>query len=131
LQGQRPARCARGRRSAVAAVLMGAVTSASAGAAACPTSLDPARFATADDLWALEETLDGYGVSATGNPSAPKRTSLGSSPISRDPGVDLRTIDYPIQRWTENVVGLRSRRVRRRARDGPGQRRGSLRASHG
>ena len=72
----------------------------------CETSTDPAAFASADALWALEQKLDSYGLRATGNPSHQAYVAWLEAQLRAIPGIEMRTVDYPIQRWTQTGIGL-------------------------
>ena len=72
----------------------------------CETAVNPASFATADELWALEEKLDSYGVRATASSSHQAYLAWLESQLQAIPGVQMKVIEYPIQRWTQTGVGL-------------------------
>lgn len=72
----------------------------------CEDSVNPASFASVEDLWALEKKLDGYGLRATGNPAHQDYVAWLQSQLQAIPGLELETSDYPIQRWTGLAASL-------------------------
>ncbi|MDP3857631.1 MAG: hypothetical protein Q8Q73_07710 [Stagnimonas sp.] len=72
----------------------------------CEDSVEPASFASREDLWEFEKKLDSYGLRATGNPAHQAYVSWLQSKLEAIPGLELQTSDYPIRRWTETAASL-------------------------
>ncbi|WP_394828290.1 hypothetical protein [Pendulispora albinea] len=72
----------------------------------CERAVNPSSFASADELWALEEKLDSYGVRATGNAQHAAYVDWLESQLALLPGARLRSVSYPMVRWTQHALAL-------------------------
>jgi hypothetical protein len=68
--------------------------------AGCPTQVDPQRFASADALYAANERMAGFGERPTGTRNHRRFINALEAQLAKLPGVQLRSIAYPIDRWT-------------------------------
>jgi hypothetical protein len=73
----------------------------------CPTSVDPARFATADALYADNAKMASFGRRATGSPNHRRFVRWIEKRLRTLPGAQVEAVSYPIDRWTERKVALR------------------------
>ncbi|NKE61317.1 hypothetical protein FXN61_32950 [Lentzea sp. PSKA42] len=65
----------------------------------CPTSIDDRSFASASSLRALNATVAGFGLRATGSPAHQRLISWLERRVSRLPGMSVRSERFAIQRW--------------------------------
>lgn len=83
--------------------------------AGCPTAVDPARFASADELYAANARMADLGARATGTRNHRLFINDLERRLARLPGVTLRSEAYPIDRWTPGRPLLRVRDAQGRA----------------
>jgi len=76
---------------------------------ACPTEVDASQFASADALYAANRTMADHGARPTGSPAHARFVASLAERLAKLPGVELRSIRYPIERWTDTKVALRGR----------------------
>lgn len=72
----------------------------------CESQVNAASFASADQLWELEKELDRYGVRATGSAAHQRYVDWLESELRAIPGIELRTEDFPITRWSALSASL-------------------------
>ncbi len=89
---------------------------APATAASCPAATDRGRFASADEEYALNTRMASYGARPTGSPNHRRWVNDVDRRLKAIPGMEVDHVDYPINRWTEQVSKLRVR-----ARGGKGE----------
>jgi hypothetical protein len=75
------------------------LTSPAAASADCPTSIDDRGFPSASSLRALNATVAGFGVRATGSPAHDRLISWLERRVSHLPGMSVRSEPIPIVRW--------------------------------
>ncbi|MET9230242.1 hypothetical protein [Lentzea sp. NPDC003310] len=68
-------------------------------AADCSPAVDEQSFATASELRALNATVAGFGVRATGSPNHDRLISWLERRVDRLPNVSVRSEPFAIQRW--------------------------------
>jgi hypothetical protein len=74
--------------------------------ASCPTQVDPSRFPSADAIYADDAKMASYGERATGSPAHRHFVDWVASRLKRLPGMQLQSVYYPINRWTQKHVAL-------------------------
>ncbi|WP_144065237.1 hypothetical protein [Lentzea albidocapillata] len=75
------------------------LTTPALASAGCSPTVDERSFATAPELRALNATVAGFGVRATGSPSHNRLISWLERRVDRLPGVSVRSEPFAIQRW--------------------------------
>lgn len=79
--------------------------------AGCPESIDPASFATADDLRDLNAKIAGFGLRSTASAEHESMIDWVEDSMRALPGVAIDSDDYQIKRWQPSPL----------ASDGPGR----------
>lgn len=80
-------------------------------AAGCPESIDPASFATADDLRELNAKIAGFGLRSTASAEHESMIDWVEDSMRALPGVEIASDEYQIKRWQPSPL----------ATDGPGR----------
>jgi len=84
--------------------------------ASCPSQVDPARFTSAAALYAANARMAAHGQRPTGTRNHRRFINELEQRLATLPGVDLRSVAYPIDRWTPDT-----RRMLLRVRDAAGK----------
>lgn len=69
--------------------------------AACESTVNPEHFASADELLSLNAVMDRYGLRSTASPAHQAYVQWLDDQLAAVPGMQMRRIDYTINRWTE------------------------------
>ena len=67
----------------------------------CETQVSPELFASADELLALNAKMDSFGLRSTASPAHQAYVQWLDDELAKIPGMQMRRIDYSINRWTE------------------------------
>jgi hypothetical protein len=85
--------------AALGAELPVADAAGAAGATTCPTTVDPAKFATASEMRALTARLAAFGLRSPASPQHRRELAWLEHELRAVPGMKVRSDPYPIDRW--------------------------------
>ena len=77
-------------------------------AAGCPTAVDPARFASADELYRANARMAAFGERPTASRNHERFIGSIERSLRALPGVEVDKLAYPVNRWDLRKVSLRA-----------------------